>query len=205
MTATSNLLKMSRKGPDGYDISLRAGEGRVGLTCVVPKAEVKVMRVLNASRPFLILSAIGTMVSLLSACNSTQTADPGVQVAQGVPSIPSTIPADSLVGRWGVAAYHRDSDRARTESEARRQCNNPYTIKRGSNGGVMMHLADESEIRELVLKGSPSGVTYLGLAGPAAIASDREIVTVNDNSFTVKWVSPDNSTRYGTMVYVRCS
>jgi len=160
------------------------------------------MLILSASRPFLILSTIGMMASLLSACNSTQTADPG---AQGAPSIPSAIPADALVGRWGVAAYHRDSDRARTEGEARRQCNNPYIIKRGSNGGVMMHLADESDLRELVLKDSSSGVTYLGLAGPAAIASDREIVTVNDNSFTVKWISPENSSRYGTMVYVRCS
>jgi hypothetical protein len=56
-----------------------------------------------------------------------------------------------------------------------------------------------------VLKGSPSGVTYLGVPGPAALPTDREIVTISDNSFTVKWVSPDNSTRYGTMVYIRCA
>jgi len=145
-------------------------------------------------------SALG-LVAGLGGCNSAQQADPG---AIGVPSLPSTVSADSLVGKWGVAAYHRDSDRPRTEGEARRQCSNAYTIKRGPNGGVIMHLADEAEPQELVLKGSASGVTYLGLPGPAATASDREIVTISDNSFTVKWVSPDNSTRYGTMVYIRC-
>ncbi len=154
-------------------------------------------------RPLVFLMAIGMAASPLASCNSPQTSDPGV--AQGVPAIPSTIQPSALVGRWGVAAYHRDSDRPRTESEARRQCNNPYTIKAGPTGGVMMHLADEPQVSELVLKGSPSGVTYLGPTGPAALPTDREIVTVSDNSFTVKWVSPDNSTRYGTMVYVRCA
>jgi hypothetical protein len=160
------------------------------------------MRVFDL-RPLLLFMTIGMAAWPLASCNSPQTADPGV--AQGVPAIPSTIPASSLVGRWGVAAYHRDSDRPRTEAEARRQCNNAYTIKPGPTGGIMMHLADEAQVSELVLKGSPSGVTYLGPPGPAALPTDREIVTINDNSFTVKWVSPDNSTRYGTMVYIRCS
>jgi len=161
-----------------------------------------VMRMLKVLRPLMALSVIGLVAASLAGCNSNQTAGPGVQ---GVPSIPSTISPDSLVGRWGVAAYHRDSDRPRTEGEARRQCSNPYVIKKGPNGGLMMHLADEAEPQELVLKGSPSGVTYLGLPGAAATSSDREVVSVSENSFTVKWVSPDNSTRYGTMVYIRCS
>ncbi len=142
------------------------------------------MRFFDFMRPILFLTAIGVAAGSLTSCNSTQT-DPGV--AQGVPAIPSTISPGALVGRWGVAAYHRDSDRPRTESEARRQCNNAYNIKAGPTGGVMMHLADESQ------------------PGPAALPTDREIVTISDNSFTVKWVSPDNSTRYGTMVYIRCA
>ena len=105
-------------------------------------------------------SVIG-LVAGLAGCNSNQQTDAGAAV--GVPSLPSTISADSLVGKWGVAAYHRDSDRPRTEGEARRQCSNPYVIKKGPNGGLMMHLADESQPQELVLKGSASGVTYLGL------------------------------------------
>jgi hypothetical protein len=160
------------------------------------------MRVLKALRPLSTVASVALIVASLAGCNSSQTVDPGVQ---GVPSVPSTISPDSLVGRWGVAAYHRDSDRPRTEGEARRQCSNPYVIKKGPTGGLMMHLADEKEPQELVLKGSPSGVTYLGLPGAAATSSDREIVGVSENSFTVKWVSPDNSTRYGTMVYIRCS
>jgi hypothetical protein len=141
-------------------------------------------------------------IAALSGCNSTsQTVDAG---PMGVPSQPSSIPAERLVGKWGVAAYHRDSDRPRTEGEARRQCSNPYTIARGPNGGVMMHLADQAQPQELVLKGAAGGATYLGPAGRAGIDVDREIVAISDNSFTVKWVSPDNSSRYGTMVYIRC-
>ena len=142
-----------------------------------------------------------SLVAGLGGCNSAQQADPG---AIGVPSLPSTVSADSLVGKWGVAAYHRDSDRPRTEGEARRQCNNPYVISKGPNGGVMMHLADQSKPQELVTKASAGGVNYLGPAGPAATPDDREIVAISDNTFTVKWVSPDNSNRYGTMVYIRC-
>jgi hypothetical protein len=147
------------------------------------------------------LCALSTVVAM-SGCNSTsQNVDAG---PMGVPAQPSSIPAERLVGKWGVAAYHRDSDRPRTEGEARRQCSNPYTITRGPNGGVMMHLADQAQPQELVLKGAGGGATYLGPAGRAGIDVDREIVAISDNSFTVKWVSPDNSSRYGTMVYIRC-
>src|SRR5215831_764094 len=58
---------------------------------------------------------------------------------------PSSIPAASLVGRWGFAAYHKEGDRARTEAAARGQCGRngqPYVIGAGASGGVLMHLAD---------------------------------------------------------------
>ncbi len=155
----------------------------------------------STRRFFLVAASLFTVA--LAACNSNQSIDAGAQ--QGVPATPSKIASDKLVGRWGVAAYHQDSARQRTEAEARRQCSNPYTIKAGQNGGVIMHLADQSEPQELFLKGSASGSTYLGPAGMAAVAADREIVAISDNSFTIKWVSPDNSSRYGTMVYIRCS
>ncbi len=122
-----------------------------------------------------------------------------------VASAPASISPEALVGTWGLAAYHRDSDRPRTESEAKRQCNNPYIVKRGPNGGVVMHLADVAEPQELVLKGGPGGVNYLGPAGPPGLPEDREVFAVSKNSFSVKWVSPENSTRYGMMVYVRCA
>ncbi len=42
--------------------------------------------------------------------------------------LPASIPAQDLVGRWGLAAYHKDEDRARTEAAARGQCSQPYNI-----------------------------------------------------------------------------
>jgi hypothetical protein len=109
-----------------------------------------------------------------------------------------------LVGRWGLASYQKDADRPRTEKEARGQCNKPYVITRGPNGGVMMHLADQKQPQELVLKGGPGGKTFLGPAGPAGGPDDRVVFAVDPGSFTVTWVDPENASRYGTMVYERC-
>ncbi len=114
------------------------------------------------------------------------------------------VSADQLVGKWGFAAYHRDEDRARTIKEAAAQCNRPYVIAKGPTGGVMMNMADQKELSELVLKGGPSGQTYLGPAGDAGTADDRIVSNVDANSFTTVWVDPDNASRYGTSVYVRC-
>jgi hypothetical protein len=136
--------------------------------------------------------------ALLAACAGGPDSAPVV-------SAPASIASDTLVGRWGLAAYHRESDRARTEGEAKRQCNNPYVITRGPNGGVIMHLADVAEPMELVLKGGPGGVNYLGPPGPPGIPEDREVFAVSEKSFSVKWVNPDNANRYGMMVYMRCA
>src|SRR5262249_10570321 len=67
--------------------------------------------------------------------------------------LPASIPAADLVGRWGLAAYHKDEDRGRTEAAARGQCRQPYNIGRGPSGGVIMHLADQAQPTELSLKG----------------------------------------------------
>jgi hypothetical protein len=111
---------------------------------------------------------------------------------------------DQLVGKWGLASYHRDSDRDRTVKEAKAQCNKPYVIDKGPNGGLMMYLADQKEKSELVLKAGKDGVTYLGPPGDAGTADDRMISNIDADSFTTIWVDPDNLTRYGTMVYERC-
>jgi hypothetical protein len=68
----------------------------------------------------------------------------------------------------------------------------------------MMNLADQAELSELVLKAGPDGKTYLGPAGDAATADDRQVLDVDPNSFTTVWVDPDNASRYGTSVYERC-
>ena len=57
-----------------------------------------------------------------------------------------------LVGRWGLAAYHKDPQLPLAMVAARGQCRRPYTIAAGPSGGIMMHLADESRPRELTLK-----------------------------------------------------
>ncbi len=120
-------------------------------------------------------------------------------------SSPRPSSPDQLVGKWGFAAYHKDEDRARTIKEASAQCNRPYVIDKGPTGGVMMNLADQKELSELFLVGGPTGQTYLGPQGAAAGGPDDRIVTnVDANSFTTVWVDPDNASRYGTSVYVRC-
>jgi hypothetical protein len=142
------------------------------------------------------LALAGFSAAFLAGCQ-TEPAPPPIAAA------PSVNP-DQLVGKWGLAAYHRDSDRTRTIKEASAQCNKPYVISKGPSGGVMMYLADQPQLSELVLKAGPDGKTYLGPPGPAPVADDRIVENVDPNSFTTVWVDPDNATRYGTMVYERC-
>ena len=120
-----------------------------------------------------------------------------------VTAAPSVAP-DMLVGKWGLASYHKDADRERTVKEARAQCNKPYVITKGTNGGVMMNLADQATPSELVLKAGKDGQTFLGPPGDAGTADDRIVMNADGNSFTTVWVDPDNAGRYGTMVYERC-
>jgi len=140
---------------------------------------------------------IGTVAALLAGCASEAPSPP---VAAATPSIS----ADALVGKWGLASYHRDTDRPRTVKEALAQCNKPVVINKGPNGGVMMYLADQPELQELVLKPGPDGKTFLGPPGDAGTADDRIVTNVEPSSFTTVWVDPDNAGRYGTMVYERC-
>ena len=74
-------------------------------------------------------------------------------------TLPPAFPPQDIVGRWGLAAYHKDEDRARTEAAAANQCQQPYIITLGPTGGVMMHLADQATPTELRLKGAPGNKT----------------------------------------------
>ena len=142
------------------------------------------------------LTLAGLAAALLAGCATEPPPAPVV----AAPSVSS----DQLVGKWGFAAYHRDTDRARTIKEAMAQCNKPYVIAKGPTGGVMMNLADQADLSELVLKAGPDGATYLGPPGDAGTADDRIVTNVDANSFTTNWVDPDNASRYGTSVYERC-
>lgn len=136
---------------------------------------------------------------LLGACAGTNS--PSL-VTSAAP--PPGIQPDAIVGRWGLAAYQREQDRTRTEAEARRQCRQAYEIRQGPGGGVIMHLADQSEPAELRLKGAAGGKTFVGPDGEANDPRDREIVSFDGRIMVMRWVDPDVSARYGTSVYVRC-
>jgi hypothetical protein len=147
--------------------------------------------------------ALGAVLGL-AGCATTPTA-PEQVVQPVVPTLPPSFPPQDIVGRWGLAAYHKDEDRPRIEAAAANQCKQPYVITLGPTGGVMMHLADQSQAQELRLKGAPSGKTYLGPEGdPPGSMQDREVITFDGRILILRWMDPEVQGRYGTMVYVRC-
>ena len=56
------------------------------------------------------------------------------------PDMPGTIRSDEIVGRWGLASFHKPEDQKRTEAAARNQCKQPYVINSGPSGGVIMQI-----------------------------------------------------------------
>jgi len=153
----------------------------------------------------------GLAAMLLAGCASQQISWGGLS-AEPPPAqpaatlLPASIPAADLVGRWGLAAYHKDEDRGRTEVAARNQCRQPYNIGRGPSGGVIMHLADQAQPTELSLKGGADGKNYIGPSNePAPGQRDREIVSFDGRVLITRFVDPEVAGRYGNSVYVRCS
>jgi hypothetical protein len=120
------------------------------------------------------------------------------------PTLPPGFPPQDIVGRWGLAAYHKDEDRERIEVAAAGQCKQPYVITLGSTGGVMMHLADQARPEELRLKGAPNRKTYIGPEGEPGGSQDREVLSFDGRMLILRWMDPEVQGRYGTMVYVRC-
>jgi hypothetical protein len=115
---------------------------------------------------------------------------------------PSVAPED-IVGRWGLAAFHKPEDQARTEAQARAQCKQPYVINRSSVGVAMLG-HDNPAVQDMVIKASQEGKTYVGPAGEPAGTDDREVVSYDGRVLVLKWVDPEVAGRYGTMVLVRC-
>lgn len=150
------------------------------------------------------LVAVAGLAALLQGCASD-----GMMMNPSGSSMPEpaagpVVTADQLVGRWGLASFREEKDKARTANEARAQCSNPYVINKGPNGGVMMHLADEKEPRELIVK-TGGGHTYIGPDGtPPGDVFDREILAFDGNSMTMAWMDPEVAGRYGTFIYIRC-
>ncbi|CAH1660748.1 conserved hypothetical protein [Hyphomicrobiales bacterium] len=114
------------------------------------------------------------------------------------------ITRDQLVGRWGIASFHDEKDRKRTEAQARSQCGQPYVITKGPTNGVMMHVADDAQLYELALKRGPDGKTYIGFEAPAGHPQDREVLSYNGELLVMRFVDPDANRRYGTFIFARC-
>ena len=147
--------------------------------------------------------ALVCLAAVLGGCTTTPQQET-TPVALPAPEIPARTRASEIIGRWGYAAYHKPEDRARTETNARGQCKQPFVIGQGPNGGVMMYLADSAQLQELYLKGSQGGRNYVGPPGPAGGPQDREFVSSDGRSMVLRWMNPEVQTRYGTGVYVRC-
>ncbi len=120
-------------------------------------------------------------------------------------ALPASIRAEEIVGRWGLASYHREQDRARTEAAARGQCSpQPYVIDRSPTGGVAMLGHDNPQVQDMNLKGSADGKNYIGPGPSPGGADDREVVSFDGRVLILRWVDPEIAGRYGNMVLVRC-
>lgn len=159
----------------------------------------------KARRALGTILSVALVASVLGGCASDTLDRPSPTASPATSNYPPGIPAEALIGRWGVGAFHREKDRYRTEIIAGQQCSHPYTIGKGPTGGVIMHLADQKEPSELRVKGAPGGRTFIGPEGPPAIDDDREVISLTkEGIMTIRFVDPTNAKRFGTMVYARC-
>jgi hypothetical protein len=142
------------------------------------------------------------VVGLLAACNSSRSGSSGPTVT-ATPNV-AVAPTD-LEGSWGLASYRTEADRPRTETEAKSACGNPYQIGKGPNGGVVMHLADQTQPQEVFLKVASDGRVFIGPRGPAGVKQDRLIVSYGNGVLVTEWMDASAKERYGTMLFVRCS
>jgi hypothetical protein len=162
------------------------------------------------SRPLLPAVVLLAGLPMLGGCTSSGTFNFSNPFATAEapppppPRVPPSIHAEEIVGSWGLAAYHRDQDRARTQNQAKGQCGKPYEIQASANGGVMMLGHDNPQIQEMTLKGSTEGKTYIGPGDQPAGTDDREVVSFDGKVLILKWVDPEVAGRYGNYVLVRC-
>jgi hypothetical protein len=116
-----------------------------------------------------------------------------------------SISASDVIGRWGLGAYHRDEDRARTEAITKDQCKIPYVISAGNGGTVMMLTHDSPNIVEVQIKANQDGKTFIGPGAEPGGPDDREVVSYDGRVLILKWVDPEVAGRYGTQILVRCA
>jgi len=145
----------------------------------------------------------GTMpsLSLPSWGNNDEPPPPqaGPSATLGTPSLAP----DQIVGRWGIASFHRPEDQPRTEAAARNACSPPYVINRSATGVAMLG-HDSPAIQDMTVKATADGHTYIGPGPDPGGADDREVVSFDGRVLILKWVDPEVAGRYGTMLLVRC-
>jgi hypothetical protein len=149
-------------------------------------------------------AAAVALAASLAGCTTGQDRGP---VASALPNVaPNIIVASAdLVGDWGLASYRNEEDRPRTEAEAKVACGNPYRIGAGAGGGVMMHLADQTQTSGVFVKAAPTGQVFIGPQGPPGVAQDRVVVAYENNAVLITdWLDTSARERYGTMIFVRC-
>ena len=152
-----------------------------------------------------VAAAVALAAFVLAGCATGTSQQDPTPAALPQPELPSRIRASEIVGRWGYAAFHKQEDRARVEANARGQCKQPFTIGQGPTGGVMMYLADSTQLQELRIKGSQGGKDYIGPSGETPGPQDREIVSFDGRVMLLRFVDPEIDGRYGTGVFVRCA
>ena len=164
-------------------------------------------------RHLITAALVGTAAVVLASCSSTNNmfsnlnpfASSTPEAPPATPLPPPSLRADEITGRWGLASYHRDADRPRTEAAARGQCNQPYIIERSASGGVLMLGHDNPARVDMAIKGSYENKTYIGPGPTPKGNDDREVVSFDGKTLLLKWVDPEVAGRYGIMVLVRCT
>ena len=144
------------------------------------------------------------LVLVLVALALADCASEGTPELATGPSSPPAFQSQDIVGGWGIGAYLKEEDRARTELAAADQCMQPYQIAPGPTGGVMMHLGSQDKVQELRVKGGPGGKTYIGPEGPPGGWLDREVISFDGRILILRWADPKVRDQYGATVYVRC-
>lgn len=150
----------------------------------------------------MLASCTGSMPSLSSLTGGGDAPPPEAAPPPGPPARASIAP-DDIVGRWGIASFHRPEDQARTEVAARNGCTQPYVINRGSQGVAMLG-HDSPQITDMMIKASADGRTFVGPGPDPGGADDREVVSFDGRTLILKWVDPEIAGRYGTMLLTRC-
>jgi hypothetical protein len=145
---------------------------------------------------------IAGAATALAGCAGTQN-PPSLALAGPLPK-PSISPPD-VIGRWGLGAYHREEDRARTEAITRGQCKMPYVIGAGNPSTVMMLTHDSPNFVEVQIKTNQEGKTFIGPGPEPGGPDDREVMSYNGRVLILRWTDPEVAGRYGTQLLVRCA